>query len=87
MQQDLKWPLTMFVASSINVIGASIAIGVGADKTPDGKKNPFFYMTAISSVIFAFGHAIKIHDTLTKKTFVERMQNSDEDLPEIVIGR
>jgi len=79
--QEAKWPATMLFASSINLIGAGVAILLGADKTSDGKINPFFYTAALTSLIYTVGNAVKVNDILSE------VEAKPAVTPEIVIGR
>jgi len=68
---EAKWPGLMCAASLLNIFGSMVAIAVGADKTDEGKTNPFFYCALANSTLYAISNGIKVYEVCTAKKFVD----------------
>ena len=90
--KELTWPGLMLAASSINLIGACVAVGVGADRTVDGRVNPFFYTAMATSSLYAVANGIKVYEIMNEpvKSFtgtIERERKTITEMREVVIER
>lgn len=64
--KELIWPGIMFVASCVNVIGATVAISRG-----DGNDSLAFKTGLVTSVVYATGHAFKLMQ-VTYESWVDK---------------
>ena len=95
--KDVAWPGMMCAASGLNMCAAGYAVYVGADKTPEGAINPFFYVAALTSFLYCVSNGLKTIDFCCKKdtpipslenTFVHREERRREySLTEVVMQK
>lgn len=64
MSKELLWPALMMLASGVNICGSIAAIAVGADKTTEGKTNPFFYTAGATSCLYFIANAYQVKNIL-----------------------
>lgn len=64
-------PALMGAASLLNIMGSGVAILVGADRTPDGKTNPFFYTALTTSVLYLGANVFKMGQIYQARSFVQ----------------
>lgn len=91
MREKPSWteyiqPALMGAASLMSVITSGIAIYVGADKTMDGRTNPFFYAAMSNSFIYTGANIYKCGQIYNARcqTFAESEQIRGE-LTELIV--
>ncbi len=83
-------PGLMAMASMGSVIASTVAIMVGADRTADGRLNPFFYMAAVNSVLYSGANAYKMYQIYRERnpvSFVnkEEKKRLEGELTELIV--
>jgi len=64
-------PALMGAASLLNIMGSGVAIFVGADRTQEGKVNPFFYTALTTSVMYLGANVFKMGQIYQARSWVE----------------
>lgn len=82
-------PAIMGTASMMSVVGSLVAISVGADRTPEGKINPFFYIAGTNSFMYTCANIYRCTQIYKERneTFVqaEERRAQEAQLKEVVI--
>lgn len=74
LNSEYTQPFISAAASLFNMCGAMAAVSVGADRTEDGKVNPFFYVAFTTSSLYFLANAGKVVQIYcnNKQTFAEK---------------